>query len=264
MRSTELSAVLRTAVTEFVGAAGELLRADVAGGAEVPFELASYRGRSGAKATLYSYEPLTRAFIAEREGELARLPEHGAAVSALQSLHGLDRYLASRGLAPGEEIIATDMRPRSGARGRSKRALSDARARAALSELLADVFEGQSDFDPRPECVEAALERLQRAELADATDTVTILATLHGVAIASQELAVAEGLTIAMPDALCDLPEAARAGGAGQVEHLLVALVLDGQARAQGAAGEASGREAAIAGGREFTSSSSCIDPERR
>jgi hypothetical protein len=247
MHSSGLSSRLRTTLTEYVDAAAQLLREDVAGGAEVPFELASHRGRSGAKATLYCYEPLTRAFLVEREEELARLPEHGTAVTALGGLHGLDRYLASRGLVTGQEIIAEDMRPRTrtGARGRTKRATSDPRARTALRELLADVFEGQSEFDLHPERVAAALARLQGAELAGAADTVTIVATLHGLTIASQELALTEGLTIAVADALCDVPEAARTGDGGQGDHLLVALVLDAREEGRGNASVGRGSEAA-------------------
>src|SRR5262249_7456473 len=116
MRSIGLSSRLRTTFAEFVDAAAAILRADVAGGAEVPFELASHRGRAGARATLYCYQPLTRTYIAERREELARLPEHAVAAGVLEGLPGLDRYLASRGLAPEPElspaqIIAADLRP---------------------------------------------------------------------------------------------------------------------------------------------------------
>jgi hypothetical protein len=253
MRSSGLSGGLRRTFAEFVDAAAALLRADVAGGAEVPFELATHRARSGARATLYCYEPLTRAFIAERQDELAALPEHETAVTALQGLTGLDSYLASRGLAPEEDLEATqitalDIRPEA----RIQRPPSDARARAALRELLADVFEGQSDFDPRPERTAAALARLQGAALAGAGDTVTLLATLHGLTIASQELPLAPGLTIAKPDALCDVPEAARTGDGGPGEHLVVALVRSAREGRENASGEGGDREAAvIAGGLE-------------
>jgi len=264
MRSSELSSRVRTALTEYIHVAAELLRADIVGGAEVPFELAPHHGRSGAKATLYCYEPLTREFIAERDSQLARLAEHAAAVTALVGMQGLDSYLASRGAASGLDFSVEDRRPRIASRSRSKRAGTqpssagsgggEQQAKAVLKELLADIFEGQTDFDPHAERVDGALERLAQAELAGASGTVTIIATLHGVTIASDELALTKGLTIAAPQALRDLPEALRAGGEEREEHLLVALVLD--AAVAGDSDERSGEGSAhasdvLAGGRE-------------
>jgi hypothetical protein len=257
MRSSELSSRVRTALTDYIHVAAELLRADIVGGAEVPFELAPHRGRSGAKATLYCYEPLTREFIAERDSQLAALAEHDAAVAALVGMQGLDSYLASRGAPSGLDFSVEDRRPRIATRSRSKPAGTQPggqQAKAVLKELLADIFEGQTDFDPRAERVDGALERLAQAELAGATGTVTIIATLHGVTIASDELALTKGLTIAAPEALRDLPEALRAGGEEREEHLLVALVLD--AAVGGDGDEPSGEDPAqasdaLAGGRE-------------
>jgi hypothetical protein len=254
MCSGALPGRLRTTFAEFVEAAAVLLRSEVAGGAEVPFELATYRARSGARSTLYCYEPLTRAFIAERQDELEGLPQHAAAVSALQDLIGLDGYLASRGLGLAEEptaaeIAALDMRPHA----RAQRPAAEVRSRAALRELLADVFEGQSEFDPHPERMAAALARLEGAALAGASHAVSFVATLYGLTIACEELALAEGLTIAIPEALSDVPEAARIGDAGRGEHLLVALVRDTRAATEGSSGTGGDREAAaIAGGCEL------------
>ena len=92
MRSRQL----QTTLTEFLDAAGGYLRSEVAGGAEVPFELGSRAARSGPRATpLYCYRALTGVFIAERESALRRLPAHAEAVKALEGFGGLDRYLAS-------------------------------------------------------------------------------------------------------------------------------------------------------------------------
>ncbi len=94
MRSTGLSPQLQDALGEYAQAAAHMLHADIAAGAEVELELGSQRGR--AQTPFYSCRPLTDRFIAERELELARLPEHGAAVAALAGFDGLDRYLAGR------------------------------------------------------------------------------------------------------------------------------------------------------------------------
>jgi hypothetical protein len=262
VHSRGLSSELKATLADFIEAAAGLLRADLAHGAEVPFELAARRGRRGDQATLYCYEPLTDAFIAQREAQLALLPEHSAAVSALEDVHGLDRYLASRGGERAPGIVARDLRMRSGAGGRG---LGQARARAALRELLSDVLAHSSDFVLSPERVAGGIERLARAEIARASDTLTLIATLHGVTISTQELALAKGLTIAAPDAPGDAPEAARAGDEDSAQHLLVSLQLEqGESVGQelpltlgvlddGAAAAGDEREAAtIASGREL------------
>jgi hypothetical protein len=86
------------------------------------------------------------------------------------------------------------------------------------------VFDEQTDFELRPERLRAALERLERAALAGPSHT-TLLATLHGLTICSSEIALTSGLTIAQPQVLEGLPEAALAPArdAGQ-DHLIVAL----------------------------------------
>src|SRR3954454_1990040 len=69
--------------------------AEVSGGAEVPFELIE-QGRS--TAPLYCYRPLTGAFLAERSGELSKVPSYAAARQALECLAGVDEYLRRRGV----------------------------------------------------------------------------------------------------------------------------------------------------------------------
>ena len=89
-----------------------------------------------------------------------------------------------------------------------------ARAGAALRLLLEDVFDEQTDFDRRSDAaqyqerVEAALARLEQSTRAS-TSEVTLLATLHGLTIASEELALTKGLTIAQPGALRGVPDGA-------------------------------------------------------
>jgi hypothetical protein len=205
MRSRQLHSVL----SDYVEAAGSHLRAEVEAGAEVPFDVGSQLGR-GARATrLYCYRALTGDFIAEREAALKRLPGHAEAAKLLEGFDGLERYLAARG---GDVA-----RPR----GRS-------RARVAMKALLEDVFGEQTDFQLRPERLRAALERLERSAVA-APSQVTLVAALHGFAISSAEIQLAQGLTIAQPDAIEGAPPAAlpasaeRNGGA----HLLVVLTAE-------------------------------------
>jgi hypothetical protein len=206
MRSHKLETVL----TEFIEAAAEHLHAEVARGAEVSFELATKGGRRGsrAQATLYCYRALTGAFIAERQADLERLSSHAEAAALLASFDGLDRYLAGAGIDVGA------------AKGR-------ARVRAAIATLLADVFHEQTDFELHPERLHAALDRLERSVLASTSEAL-LVATLHGLTIASPEMKLTQGLTIAHPDTLRGAPEGAVvAQGDAPGEHLLVIFAAD-------------------------------------
>jgi hypothetical protein len=204
MRSLRFQAAL----TEFVEAAAEVLQADIASGAEVPFELEPKTRRGASGAALYCYRALTGEFIAERLAAIERLPIHAMAADALAGFDGLDRYLASRGVEEG-------------------RAAGRERVRTAIRSLLEDVFREQSDFELHRDRLDAALERLECAAFA-ASGGLTLLATLHGVTIASAELAVTKGLTIARTDALEGMPEGASGSGNGEPpEHLLVVLAVE-------------------------------------
>src|SRR4029077_9626017 len=95
MRSRQLE----TSLAEFLGAAAAHLHAEVAAGAEVPFELSSQGGRRGQSSTpLYCYRALTGPFMAERDAALKRLPGHAESAKLLEDFDGLDRYLTSVGV----------------------------------------------------------------------------------------------------------------------------------------------------------------------
>jgi hypothetical protein len=206
MRSRQLE----TALTEFIGEAADRLQAEVGDGAEVGFELAEKPARRGdGAARLYCYRALTGAFIERHATQLASLSAHAEATSLLVDFDGLDRYLAGSGggAAPGQIKAYV-------------------RADAALRLLLQDVFEEQTDFDRRSDAVqyrervEAALARLEQSTQAS-TSELTLLATLHGLTIASEELALTKGLTIAQQGALRGVPDGAQADG------LLVVFTAD-------------------------------------
>jgi hypothetical protein len=202
MRSRQLEASL----TEYFAAAGAYLRGELAAGAEVPFEVGAQRGRRGSSAaTLYCYRALTGEFIGEREPALKRLPGHADSLKALEHFDGLERYLASVG-------------------GEAARAKGRARAQQALKALLEEVFDDQSEFELRPERVQATLERLQDSTLANAGE-LALVASLHGVTIASEELPLTKGLRIVQRDALAELPDAAAMQLDGElVENPLIVL----------------------------------------
>ena len=241
MRASGLSSELEGVLSEYAKAAARALHADVVAGAEVELELGSQRGR--AQTPFYSCRPLTERFIAEREPELERLPEHAAAISALAGFDGLDRYLAgrtgsTRGARGGDVLKSRVGADRSGAHspdgwvGQHTGAHTHTRTRVALRCLLDDVFAEQTEFELRPERLAAALARIERAELTSAPETVTLVATLHGLTIATPEIKLTKGLTIATPQALRWAPEQALIGidrgeAGGAPSHLLVALTCD-------------------------------------
>ncbi len=208
MRSRQLE----TALTEFVAEAADRLQAEIDAGAEVGFELSEKPARRGESvARLYCYRALTGEFIERHGARLASLPAHAEATKLLLDFAGLDRYLAGAG---GGAVSAR------GTKGYQ-------RAGAALRLLLADVFDEQTDFDRRADAaqyeerVEAALARLEQTTQAS-TSEVTLLATLHGLTLASDELALTKGLTIARPGALRGAPDGAEGDG-----HLLVVFTAD-------------------------------------
>ncbi|HTA35960.1 MAG TPA: hypothetical protein VK761_04525 [Solirubrobacteraceae bacterium] len=201
MRSRQLE----TALGELFTASAARLHADVAAGAEVPFELGAQSSRRGAGATLYCYRALTGEFIGEREAELKRLPGYAEASKLLEDFDGLDRYLASVG-------------------GEAARAKGRARPRAAIKALLEDVFDEQSDFELAPERTRAALERLAQSTLASASE-VTLVATLHGVTLASTELQLTKGLRIARADDLPRLPDGIASALAADAEEAALIVI---------------------------------------
>jgi hypothetical protein len=226
---------LQAALAEFIAQAADSLHAEVAAGQEVPFELASQSGRGRGAASLYSYRPLTDAFIAERFPELRRLDAYAQAAGLLDDFEALDRYLIACGIEPGAGAGAGAGAGRGLGLGRGRVHSDDrasdrparGRADAALLALLQEVFDQQTDFDRSriaqyEQRVERALERLEDSTFAAAGE-VTLVATLHGLTIASPELALARGLLIAHPDALQGAPEQAiSAGPRGEEDHLLV------------------------------------------
>ena len=168
--------------------------------------------------------------MCERWSALRSAESHARAAELLGGLEGLDRYLLAREARFGQSeqplLGGRDRRPGS----RDRRPPTRARADAALRALLGDVFAEQSDFSLREERLRGALERLDCTAHAGATE-VTLLATLHGLTIASPELALASGLTLARPDELLDLPEGALApelvDGAEGTGHLVVAFTTE-------------------------------------
>ena len=201
------SVPLQSALTDFLRAASELLSAELGAGAEIPFELDSRPAKGARGPSLYCYRPLTAEFIAQRRGRLEALPEYEAASAQLAAFEGLERYLVSI----GEDVA---------------RLAPPARVRAAIASLLGEVFADQSDFELHEDRLSDALGKLHSTALSAGAE-VTIVARLRGMTIASPELALAPGLTLAHPDALEGLPTELSAAVEGPGDLVVVLACAD-------------------------------------
>lgn len=187
MRNRSLHEALRA----FTEQAAFSLEADTHAGAEVPFEVVE---SPGARTPLYCYRPLTDDFIRARLGELGRLPTHLPAQRALEGLGGLDEYLAAR----GEPRVPDDPGQR-----------ADATLRAFLSSVFADA----SEFGFQASRFERAYRELE-AVVYEGRALSTLLAPVHGLALASDELILGEGFALVRGDTLPEAPAEAAWGGA--------------------------------------------------
>jgi hypothetical protein len=195
---------LREALEAFVEEAAERLGEATAAGEEIPFEVVEEGGRG---RPLYCYRPLTGRFIHEHAAVLRVLPRHAQARAELATLGGLDAYLEARGVRP----VPADAR---------------ARADAVLEALLTDVFDEATEFEPRPERFGRAYGELERV-LVDGRAAAAVLAPVLGLAIASPEVPLGDGLTLLRGDALEGAPpEAAWPDGSGERPAVLAVISI--------------------------------------
>jgi hypothetical protein len=199
MRDRQLQTTLRA----FAEEAAWTLAAETAQGAELPFDLLEESPRRGGP-TLYCYRPDTAGFIAERRHALSALENWLPAVHGIGARGGLDGYLRSLG------------HTRIPAEGR-------ALAEAALHAFLEALFEDMSEFvltDERFARVYGGLEE----QVVGGAQGVEVIVPLLGLTLESEEVALADGLSLARPSALDRVPEAAEWDG----EHQTVLAVVRG------------------------------------
>jgi hypothetical protein len=178
---------LHESLAAFVEEAAWQLAEEVSGGAEIPFELSeSAPARSRSTAPLYCYRPLTGAFIAERIGELAKLPSHVAARTQLSGLAGVDSYLRSRGTP-----ISADPRENGD---------------AALQVFLTAVWAEATDFTLDPARFAAAYADLEASVYAECSLT-QVLAPVEGMVIESEAVELGGGLSLVRAGTLRDAPD---------------------------------------------------------
>ncbi|MDQ6835312.1 MAG: hypothetical protein M3016_03910 [Actinomycetota bacterium] len=201
MRNTALHHRLEALAVEASGR----LSAELASGAEMPFEIDEARGGS---APLYCYRPLTGRFIEQRLDELGALPAWAPALGALAGSDALEVYLQEHG--------RLRVAPEAGVQ-----------ARAVLSTFLACVFADRSEFGFEPAHFEAAYADLERA-LYEGHCTATVIAPVLGMALdpGTIELPLGAGLSLIRGDALAGAPADA-VWGDGEEPNVLALLALD-------------------------------------
>ena len=177
---------LHQSLRDFAEQASFQLEADAIGGAEIPFEVVE---SPGANAPLYCYRPLTGDFIRERLGVLGRLPTFAAARRALEGQGGVDAYLRVR----GEPRIPED---------------PGERADAALRSFLGAMFAESSEFEFSAPRFSRAYRELETAVYESRT-LMMVIAPVHGLEIATDEVPLAEGLTLVRGDRLDGAPREA-------------------------------------------------------
>lgn len=204
MRNRTLHQLLQA----FTEDSGLQLAAETARGAEIPFEVIE---EPGARSALYCYRPLTGNFIRSRMGILDRLPSYLPAARAVAAIDGIDAYLRKR----GEPRIPPDERER---------------ADAVLRSFLSAVYAESSEFGFQRERFATAYTELETA-LYEGRQVALVIAPLLGLALASDEVPLGEGLSLVRGESLPDVPPEAVWSTPGEVEHgtVLAVLTLEGE-----------------------------------
>lgn len=185
MRNRELHDALR----EFALESAALLSAEVAAGAELPYDVVE---EPGTGSVLYRYLPLTSDFIAARWDALRAMPAHEAAARALGT--GAEAYLRLRGLP-----AAADSEP-------------------ALRAMIDRLYEDATDFQFPEERFERVYAEVERT-LYENTMRTAVVAPVHGLLMEADRLDLGGGLVLARGDSLAAPPEAVWPLGPGERER---------------------------------------------
>ncbi len=212
---------LHVALSAFADEAAWQLSAETAEGAEVPFEIVESRG-TRRDTPLYCYRPMTEAFIRDRSGVLERLPSYAAALRALAVLDGVGDYLR----AQGEPRVPVDPRER---------------ADAALCVFVSRVFCEATEFVITPERFDRAYRELEEALLDGRAEAVVVTAVL-GLALASAEVPLGQGLSLIRGDELPDAPRDAVWPAGADTPCVLACLTLTNDPGAPAPMSEAAAR----------------------
>jgi hypothetical protein len=179
---------LHDALRRLAADVGELLTADIEGGAELPFEVIEQGTRMSP--VLYRYRPLTADFIAERWRRVRDLESYAPAAALLAP--GAATYLRHRGYHASDPDDA-------------------------VRDLVQRVFEDATSFVLPEERLERIREELD-ATLAGSPVVATVAAPVHGVRISQARVELADGLALARRSGIGAAPPSALEGAVGAAE----------------------------------------------
>jgi len=202
MRNRSLHERLRA----FCEEAAFQLESDAAAVDDLPFEVVP---TPGARTPLYCYRPLTGDFIRQRADVLERLPTYPPAAGALVGLAGVDDFLRLR----GEARVPDD-----------QGGLADGALRTFLSAMYAE----RTDFEFSAQRFERVYEQLEAA-VYQRRSLTAVIAPIHGLSLASDEVPLDEDVSLVRGDSLDDVPPEAVWSGprAGEEPNVLALLTLE-------------------------------------
>jgi hypothetical protein len=184
--------LLNEALKRLAADAAVRLSALVAGGEQIPFDVAE---EDGPESSFYLYEPQTSRFVREREDELRALPAFVPARDAVDAAGAAAPYLEGCG-----ESVPADPRER---------------AAKMLTVFLASLWEGSTEFSLDRGRLDTALAVLD-AEARDADDGDVLIAPVVGLKMAPPNLQLPRGVRLIRADAIEAPVEAMRSEGMGR------------------------------------------------
>ena len=188
MRDFLLNESLRRLATE----AATRLNAMVAEGDEIPFDVAT---DTAEDSPFYSYVPQTGRYVAERTGELHRLPGWNSAREAVVEAGVASTYLEGRG-----ETVPPE---------------PGARAARMLEVFFVELWEGSTGFALDRVKLEAQICTLD-AEALSADDADVLIVPIVGLRMGANRLQLPNGVRIVRADQVAAPVEAMRSEGMGR------------------------------------------------
>jgi hypothetical protein len=200
--------LLNEALRRLAAEAATRLTTLVAGGDQIPFDVAE---REGPEDSLFhSYVPLTARYVREREGELRSLPAFEPAREAVTLAGVAAPYLEQRG-----EVVPVD---------------PSERAARLLTLFVAFLWDGCSEFSLDRERLEDALAALD-AEAGDVDEADIVVVPIVGLQMPMARLKLPHGMQLVRADSFEAPIEAMRSEGMGRAawEPQFLAIAEQGE-----------------------------------